>query len=244
MAKSKSQAQDETEDGDKMLKATISGYYGTYDNKIINFRKVVGVLPFVNDKGVARMHIQGRYAVRFLEDPENVDGKGEAFPPVKQVFQCHIDKMEETSGVLSFVGKNIKDLELEEIQDLATQKDLRFIPLPTDNIGWADMLVRAYVAYSDKILKRKIKWQSEDFNFEDLPDITLNGDGRLDLEKKITNEEMISREQQGNIVSGSKDDPKQRFTLDELKTMADGKSIDYVDDVSFEDLYKRLFSGG
>lgn len=111
-------------------------------------------------------------------------------------------------------------------------------------MGWIDMLKRAYVAYSEKINRRKIKdWQSDEFDFEGLPDITLNADGRIENEEKFTNEEIIALEQKGRVVSEGKDDPTKRFTLEQLKTIADGKQITYDNDVSFEDLYNALFKG-
>lgn len=230
---------------DRMLKFTVSGSYYNAKKEVINFDNVQGVIPFCDeDNGVGSMHVRDRYIATWIKNA--VNEKGEKLYPehVHKMHQTFIDNVEEVTGKLSFVGKNIKELTVDEMQDLATSKDLRFIPLPNSGLSKRDMLIRTYVAYSEKILRRKIKYQEEGFNFAKLNDITLDANTRFDISKKLTNEEMIEMEQNGGkpTAYGEKDDPRKRFTMEELLAIADQKDLDVPENASFNDLYDMIFS--
>jgi hypothetical protein len=99
------------------------------------------------------------------------------------------------------------------------------------------------VAYADKILLQKIKYQDEAFNFAKLPSIILTGDIRFETSQKITNEEIIEHEGQNHKIEfGVKDGPKERFTMAELKAVAKSKGITYFNGITFDELYSKLFS--
>lgn len=231
----------EEEGEHRMYKVSISGTYGNFKGEIVDFQNVEGLIPYNPSQEVAEMHVQGRYVERFLR--EALDEKGEPYSKPRNVFQVYIDNIEETTGTISFIGKDIKKLTLDEIQDLATMKDLRFIPLPSMRIGLRDMLIRAYVAYSEKVLKKKIKWQDASFNFAKLPAIIMDGGERVEDGPKFTNDEMIEMEMKGRKVQAEEtgDNPHDRFTFEELKTLADTKQVMYEPDVTFDDLYAMLF---
>lgn len=224
----------------KFLEFTISGCYYNSRKETIDFEDVKGKIPYCDEEnGVGSMHVRSRYAVKWIK--EAVDSKGEKLYPerIEKIRQVFIDDVQPATGTLSFVGKNIKELSIDEMQELAVAKDLRFIPIPGKGLSKRDMLIRAYVAYAEKVLFKKIKWQEPDFNFSALPDIILDDKTRVEEGGKISNDEMIERE----MSSKRTDSPKARFTIEELKTIADSKNISYSDDVEFSDLYNTLFSG-
>ena len=195
------------------------------------------------ENGVGSMHLRSRYVERALK--KVLDEKGELKYPqrIEKIRQIFVDDCVPTKGWLSFVGKDIKELSIDEMQDLATSKDLRFIPLPNAGLSKRDMLIRTYVAYSDKVLGKTIKHQEANFNYAKLPSIELNARPRIETSKKITNEEIIKREQEAQTTEyGEKDNPKNRFTIEELKAVADSKNIRYDNGVEFADLYRVLFS--
>lgn len=221
----------------KMYEVTISGNYKTATKDIIEFQNVKGLMPFCEDE-IADMHCRARYASKWVKDTMK-DGEP-AYPDrINKMREVFIDdkKVVETKGELSFVGKDIKELNMDQLQDLATAKDLRLIPVP--KLGdLRNSRVLAYVAYSDKILGKEIKHQLEGFNFFKLPSVLLDGESRSEGAQKITNEEIIEAEMKSTSTS---DDPRARFTLDELKKLAAEKKVSYHPSIGFDALYSKLY---
>lgn len=223
---------------DDFLEFTISGSYYNSKKEKIDFDKVVGKIPYCDeDNGVGSMHVRGRFAAKWIKEAVGEDGKPKYPDRIDKLCQVFVDDVSEVGGDLSYVGKNIKDLSLDEMQELAVAKDLRFIPLPQTGMSKRDMLVRTYVAYADKVLNKTIKYQEAGFNYAKLPAIVLDGELRQETSEKITNDEVIEREQKDT----STDDPKRRFTMEELKEVAQSKNVTYPRDITYEDLYTKLF---
>ncbi len=190
------------------------------------------------------MHVRGRFAEKWVRDAVNPDGTKKYPERIHKMRQVFIDDVKLTEGTLSYVGKDIKELSVDEMQDLAVAKDLRFIPLPSSGISKRDMLIRTYVAYAEKVLLKKIKYQEDGFNFSKLPSIILDAKFRKEISQKLSNEEILEREQAPTKTAlGGKDDPKARFTMDELRQVAEQKNIEVLDGTTFDELYSQLFSG-
>lgn len=241
-----SQAALKTQEGnDRYLEFTISGAYYNSRKETVDFENVKGRIPFCDEEsGIGSMHVRDRFAAKWIKEALNEDGEPK-YPRIEKLRQVHIDDVREVTGTLPFVGKDIKELSIDEMQELAVAKDLRFIPLPNSGMSKRDMLIRAYVAYSDKVLKKKVEWQKEEFNFMQLPSIILDSVSRREQSGKISNDEMINIERDKMAQPtelGAKDNPKERFSLEELKTLADEKNISYPENVEFDDLYSVLFS--
>ncbi len=233
---------------DQFLEFTITGNYHNSKKEIVDFQDVVGKIPFCDEEEnqIGSMHVRGRYAEKWVREAVNKDGTKKYPERIHKMRQVFIDDVKLTTGKLSYVGKDIKELSIDEMQELAVAKDLRGVPLPNSGMSKRDMLIRTYVAYADRVLLKKIKYQEEGFNFAKLPSIILDGKSRKETSKKLTNEEVIAREQQPTLTGlGEKDDPRKRFSLDELKEIAGQKGLVYDTDKEgealFDDLYKELF---
>ena len=219
---------------DKMLEFTISGSYKTAQKDIIDYENVKGVVPF-QDVDVATMHMQARYAARWIREAKGAKGETKYPERIQRVREVHVDDVKEVTGKLSFVGKDIKELTMDELQDLALAKDLRRVPLHKAS-DLRNTRVIAYVDYTDKILKGDpIKYQAEDFNFAKLPSIVLDGGVRRDAESKVTNDEIIANEQK------SSSDPKSTLTLEDLRGIAKSKNIQVGPNIGYDALYQRLY---
>ena len=144
---------------DRMLKVTISGYYINSAKEKIDFDKVSGLIPWVDEeKGLASFHTRSRYAKKWIsEEIDKETGKPKYKERIERIQQCFVDDVEEASGHLTYIGKNIKELTMDELQDLATAKDIRTIPLPKSGHSNRSMLALAYAGYSKYILKRPLK---------------------------------------------------------------------------------------
>lgn len=222
----------------KMLEVTISGTYHNSKKEILDFDEVVGKIPFVDDDH-AKMHVRRRYASRWIKEALDKDDKKKYPQRVEHIRTVYCDDLKECEGELSFIGKDIKRMSFEELQDLATAKDIRYIPVTKDDIRVARM--RAYAAYSEKVLKKEVKWQDEGFadNFMKMPAIIVPDAEAMEVEKKISNDEVIESEMASKSTS---DDPQKRFTLPELKQLADSKNIPYAPNIGFDALYKKLYT--
>ena len=226
------------------LEFTISGCYYDSKKETIDFEGVKIKIPACDEEnGIGSMHVRSRYAAKAIKQAVDKNGDPKYPKRIEKIRQVFIDDVVKTKGRLSFVGKDIKELSIDEMQDLATSKDLRFVPTPQSGMSKRDMLIRTYVAYADKVLMKTIKWQEDTFNFAKLPSIILDATSRSEDSGKISNEEMINMENNGKATNyGQRDNPEDRFTLEELKTIAESKNIRYSDDVEFKELYGTLFS--
>lgn len=226
---------------DDFLEFTISGSYYNSKKETIDFDKVVGRIPACDEEnGVGSMHVRGRFAAKWIKDAVNADGDPKYPDRIEKLRQVFIDDVKPVKGTLSLVGKSIKDLSNDELQELAVLKDLRYIPLPNSGMSRRDMLIRAYVDYSERVLKVPMmkKSQEPEFNFAKLPDIMVDGEQRIEVGGKITNDDVINQE-----MDNTNDlPPHKRFTLPELKKLADERKIEYPADVTFDQLYNFMFA--
>jgi len=212
----------------KALKVTISGSYRTADREVIDFSGIEGVIPFTTQE-LAEMHIRKRYARMWIMKDSKFKQR------LYATRECYIDSMEETEAEFSYIGKDIRSMSQEELQDLATAKDLRLIPLYKKG-SERDARTKAYAAYSQQVLKEVVKWQAEGFNLMKLPPIMVtDGSWRQDTTKKLTNEEVMDAES----VIGQ---PKSTMNRAELEQIAASQNIKFHPSISDENLYKKIYA--
>lgn len=165
----------------KAYKVSISGSFHGGDGEIHSYNNLEGVVPY-NRAEIVEMHLR-RYATMWVI--KQFSGKT-VFRRLRELF---IEKMEVTEATFSFVGKDVKQMSDEELQDLATYKDLRAIPFyRKDSLHMAR--TKAYCAYSTECLgkqldyRKKIKIYEErlrqdieiDFALADMPELIAEGD--------------------------------------------------------------------
>lgn len=242
----------------KLLEVTISGSYkGTKET--FDFDNVKGIIPVVAED-LATMHVQGRYAAPWIKAAKKKDGSPMYPERIEHMRQVFVDSIKEIEAdELSYIGKDIKEMSYEELQDLATAKDLRRIPLPKELSGASirEMRQQAYWEYGAQVLgmddnqklnekrpiavERRINPMTEGYNFAKLPPmIVSDGVARRDMTQKVTNEDMIEIEQNAKKLSET---PKSQLTLDDLKGIAKQKSIAHSPNIGFDALYAKIFGG-
>lgn len=214
----------------KAYKVEISGSYHGQE-KIVDFAKVTGFIPY-QDEDVAKQNIIKRYARMWIMGNERYKDR------LKKTRECHIDEMSECEHEFSFVGKDIRTLSHEELQDLACAKDLRLIPLyKIGSLRHAQTL--AYAAYSDQVLKEKVDYQTVGFNLMKQPRISADGAWRKDTTRKYTNEEVLSQEADRMSAKGA---PKSALSREELEQIARTKNVTFHPSISDDNLYKRIYA--
>lgn len=145
-----------------MLKLKISGYYKSGKDKK-NYNNVDVVMPDC-DKEVMLGNVINRVVPVIFTDYTD-RGK------------CHIDKVANDDKLkASYEGKSIKELEEEDIQQLAIKYGLSEVPLYHQE-SLFDSRRKAYRAYCNKVKGMKL---DVDFNFDVAEDFTL---GKRKVEK-------------------------------------------------------------
>lgn len=113
----------------KALKYTISGTYKTADKITIDYENVTGIIPFCENEKVALKHLRNRYALRWVKDATTSDSDYSKRDRVNKLHEIYVDDVEVTESEFSFVGKDIRKMSFEELQDLSTSKDLNNVPV-------------------------------------------------------------------------------------------------------------------
>lgn len=221
----------------KAYKVTISGSYKGHDHKVFDFRDIKGLIPF-NRPDIAKQHLMRRIAPMWIfQDPIKYK---ERLTLIRTV-DCH-DELENCvvmvdSSTFSYIGKDIKEMTHEELQYLALANDLKEVPL-FNKTSLKQTQEIAYVEYSKKVLGKFLDRKKEGFNFFKLKPLIVDAEVHQDNTKKITNEEIIEREQNITDASSSVDSS---LTLDDLKEIADEKGIAYHSTIGRNALYKKLY---
>lgn len=142
----------------KMLKLKLSGAYRSNNNELVEFSNLTGFIPAI-DEELILMAARRRYAPMWLmNDPKYTKR-------VENVCECFVDDVEEAEGELSFLGKDVRDMTMEELQDLAVYKDIRTIPL-YKRASLRQMQAVAYADYAKKELGMDLDWRDEGFMHE------------------------------------------------------------------------------
>lgn len=226
-----------------VYKLVVSGSYRTAQKDIVDFENVVLMVPASSEE-VAIMHGQDRYARAAIKAAKDKHGKPLYPERIEDVRQVFTDSIELVDADLSFEGVDIKEMSYEQLQDLASSKDLRTIPLPKDvsGVSLREMRAAAYAAYVDKVLHQSpIKDALETFG--QLPPLVVRDTSfRVESQQKTTNEEIIESEQRNRELSQK--DASSAFTFEELKKVATDKKIQFGPNISYKELYTKVFGTG
>lgn len=229
----------------KILKAVISGSFIAGDKETESFDGVVGYLPALDDDKAHQMIVR-RYAGIWVGQAKDKDGRP-LYKRVARVRQCFVDSVEDVEGKqLSYVGKDIMQMNFEEIQDLAAAKDLAGIPLyKTGSLTHARRV--AFSEYAIHVLgmdKKELDWRQLGFNPNKWA--AINVDGEIRRSSEVAEEIEDSINQQMASV-GAKPEVKRAqgaespLSLEQLKSIAKSKGIDYNANIGFKELYKRVY---
>lgn len=211
----------------KAYAVDISGSYFNSKGEVIDY-VTKGVIPMTGSEELAIAAVRNRYAQMWISQdpkyPERILG-------VREVF---IDNIEETEAEFSFIGKNITDMTYEEIQDVATAKDLREVPLYKSG-GLREAQGRLYAAYANKVMGMSVDWREAGYNVMKQPALTVDATPKASKTKKLTNEEVLAKEQE-NVDGG-----KAKFSRAELEQLAKDNGITFNAAISDEKLYEKVF---
>lgn len=216
----------------KAYEVILSGTYRVTKEDYVDFENVKGIIPAAKHEEFASAMARVRYAPMWIgKDPKYKKR-------VRSMREVFIDDINETESEFSFVGKNIKEMTYEELQDLATAKDLRAVPL-YKKAGLRQTQIIAYAEYSLKILGEDIEYKKVGFNFADCPPLVVPDANPVDNETgRISNEDIIEQEMNSTSPQGA----KTTLTRAELEKIATDKRIPFNPAISDSALYNKIFN--
>jgi hypothetical protein len=227
----------------KLLQVTISGYYKTANKNEVDFDNVTGIMPYVEEE-FAFAAARNRYVWLWVQNATRGDGSKKYPQRMDATRQTFIDDIKEIHGKpLSYVGKDIKEMSYDELQDLAVANDLRTVPLPKTASGSSlrEMREAAYLAYHDVVLGRKILTDAQknpSYNYAKLPPLIADGHINKDDAEKVSNEEVLAKDENGTVVNSA----PEGMSLGDLKNLADTKGISYHPSIGYQKLYDKVFA--
>lgn len=244
-----------------LLRATISGSFKASDGEIESYDRVTGILPALDDDKAQQMIIK-RYARIWVGQATKKDTDEPKYKRVQRIREVFIDNIEDADDLagkhLSYVGKDVMDMNYEELQDLASAKDLAAIPLyKTGSLTQARRV--AFAEYGAKVLawtenvvnpktgkmeEMPISWQREGFNPKNYEAIVADGEIRRSDEHVADIEETLDRENLNDLAKRGKAKPikeNSRLSMDQLKAIAKEKGITFNSNISFDKLYAKIY---
>jgi hypothetical protein len=251
-----------------LLKVVISGSFKTATKEIIGFDNVIGYIPPLDYEKAEQM-VRRRYARIWIsqERKKERDGtltdepKYKHIQRIREVFIDSIDDVEKDDPnygkQLSYVGKDIMEMNFEELQDLAAAKDL--IQVPLYKVGSPVNARRvAFVEYANKVLgwtesvenpRTKemedvpLDWRRGGFKPSNYPQIVVDGkirrdaNGAVDVERSLEIEALV--EKHDKVAPPSTGNG--RLSIDQLRAIATSKNIHYTEGTSYTALYNKLY---
>ncbi len=167
-----------------MLKVKISGYYKS-GKEDVDFNAEVSMPECANNKVLS--NVQNRVIHRFFKDADK---------PFGIAGKCWVDDVKKDDREPTFAGKNIKELNWDEIQELAIAYDLNKIPLYR-SCSLREARVSAYKEYSTIVKGREI---TDGFDYAVAPDITI-GDKKVTIRRKSKVDAEAETEEDGQVTN-------------------------------------------
>ncbi len=222
----KQQAKTESKAGIKAYSVTISGSFRSAANEVFDFSDVTGHIPYCSEKLLSSV-VVARYAYMWLLKQNKLPNR------VYSIRDVHIDDASVVkSHPFSFVGKDIRDMSFEELQDVATSKNIREIPL-FKSMSLREAIVKAYGIYAERVNKvdgAVKETKKSTFNIKKAPAL-------------IVTEDLVADENVQQLDPNVNNMGQISISMEDLKTEADVRGIAYDDETEHAELYEKVFAG-
>jgi hypothetical protein len=219
----------------KALKITISGSYKTEgkSKERVDFMDMERIIPYVPEEFAAQQ-VRARYARMWLI----LDPKYKKRPSIGRP-SVYIDKSEVIENHdFGFEGKDIRAMDVEELQDLACAFSLRRIPL-FQEADLRRMRTIAYAEYNNEVLSNgKLDYNESGFNIMDYDPIIVKSAA---VEVKKNPIEALIPKEDGTLPDGSAVPKRGSVSIDELKEVAKELGVKFNPKVPYDVLYDKVY---
>jgi len=214
----------------KTLKVKLSGTYKDNKGDIEEYENIKGIIPFC-DEGRAHQVCKSRYARMWLSIQKKVR--------VKSMREVYMDSCVESEDTLTFLGKDIKEMTMEELQDLSVYLGLKIPAYKKSSLRNTRVsAVEKYLLEIKGVPAEKVARVIER-GFDSLPKCII----KEQEEKKATEDEGVSlAEEMAEFgVDIVDEEESQEYTLEDLKNLAKAKGIKFQPNIGYDKLFKRVF---
>lgn len=260
----------------KTLKVTISGSFVSANRDIESFENVTGIIPRLDEDKAVQMVIR-RFAKIWVQQAKKPDGE-KTYKAVQRVRQVFIDSVDDTllpvfdkdgkaipgeftdqpdHRNLSYVGKNVMEMNYEELQDFAAANDLAGVPLYR-TAGLTHARRVAFSEYAIKVLELEEYLPTDKDEKQNLYDYRVMGFNPNRFEPIIADdqirrqgggvsniEETIDREAlslQGKAKAPTQEVRKgSKLTIEQLKAIATQRNINFNKGISYDALHNKIY---
>jgi hypothetical protein len=237
----------------KTLKVTCSGSFKASDGDIESFDNIVGIIPALDEDKALQMVVR-RYAIIWIgRAKKTVNGAEEPkYKRVMKVRQVFIDSIEENddapNAVLSYVGKDIMEMNFEELQDFAAANDLSGVPLyktcslqHARRVAWSEAARKIHGMVGPEYM-----WTNQAFKPAQHEPITADaivrraGGHVADIEETIDRAN-LELQGKGKFTANDPQANDSKLSLDQLKAIADDKKVKYHPTIGYKQLYDKIY---
>lgn len=214
----------------KALKVTISGTYKDSANEIKEYEKLSGTIPFC-DEGKAHQACINRYSKIWISNKHTMP---------KLIREVYLDSIKEVDAEFSFIGKDIKEMNMVELQDLAVYLDLKLPEYKKTSLRNSRLkALEIYLLKIKAVPQDKVALVMSN-QFADLPKCVI---GAKEVKKVNDKEEVdLSSELEKYGVKMTNSEKEQEYTLEDLRNIAKAKGINHHPNIGYDKLHAKVFA--
>jgi hypothetical protein len=212
---------------DNAYRVKLSGTY-TVGDDVLDFYDLTGYIPANTETIVAAAAVK-RYATMWLK----IKNKGKV--NVSRIREVFVDEMTPCRHEFSYAGKDIRNLSLEELQDVAVAYDLREAPLYKTSSLLASRK-KVYGLYCKYILEEATDTNAESFSLQQAKPAILEADDYQD------NTLVRAIAQDHDARTKSPEQELDGISREKLFGMAQRMGIKVPDNARYEQVYKLVFA--
>ena len=213
----------------KALKCTISGTYKDHKGEIKDY-EADGVIPFT-DEGKAHQACKNRFAKMWLAQQGT---------SIKKIRECFLDEVEEVDHKFTFIGKDIKNMSAEELQDVAVYTNIKVPAYKSTSIRNMRMkcienyMLQVKLAPEEKVAKVM------ELSLKEIPKFVIDETVEPLVEQKTEVQDLAESMAEYGVDIQTEDEKKE-YTLSTLKDLAKAKGIAHSPAIGYDKLYARVF---
>ena len=214
----------------KALKCEVSGTYKNHKGEVLDY-EAKGIMPFC-DEGKAHQACVNRFAAMWLAKQKIT---------VKTIRECYLDDTKEIDHDFSFIGKDIKEMTPEELQQMAVYTGIKVPAYKTTSIRNMRMkAIENYLLQVKKVPEDKVARIME-LSIKDIPEFTIEENVEKLVEQKTEIQSLAESvsEYGVNIVTDAEE--QSEYTMENLKDLARAKGIAFSPQIGYDKLKARVF---
>jgi len=212
----------------KTLDVKLSGTYLDAASEIKEYEDLKGTIPFC-DEGRAHQVCKSRYAVMWLNQQHKIRPK--------KMRQVYLDSCKESEKELTFIGKDIKVMSIEELQDLSVYLKIKVPIFKKSSLRNTRVkAVEKYLLDIKGVLEDKVSKIME-LSFDDLPKCIIN-----EKEELAEVESSLSDDLKQYGVEIADEETSEEYTLEDLKNLAKAKDIKFHPNIGYDKLRAKVFA--